>query len=118
MAFLEKVFRRQDDVDMDEFLNNMDTETEEDQYADAKALVKPVELTTDKDIEMTVKELQMGNFVLLNIGEMKKRNVVKLRELVGSLRAQVEGMKGDLAMVSNDKVLLTPSMIKIVKRKA
>ncbi len=117
MAFLEKVFRRTDDLDMDEFLNRLDTEEEDDVYADARALVKPIELTNEKDVESVVREVQTGNFVLLNIGDMRKRNLAKLRELISSLKNSVEAMKGDLALVSQEKVLVTPSQIKIVKRK-
>lgn len=117
MAFMEKLFRKEDDVNIEEFLNNLDVE-EENVYEDATALVKPVNLTKDQDIQVVVNELAQGNFILLNIGEMKKRNAPHLRELVDTIRAKVESMNGDLAMVSQEKVLLTPSKIKIVKRKA
>lgn len=117
MAFLEKVFRREENMDMEELLNNLDVE-EENEYEDADALVKPFQLAADKDVDVVVGELKQGNFVLLNIGELKKRNIVKLRELVASLRGKVTELNGDLAMVSQEKVLVTPARIKIVKRKA
>lgn len=117
MAFLEKVFRKEREMDMEEMLNNLDVE-EENTYEDADALVKPVNLVGDKDLDIVMNELKAGNFVLLNIGEMRKRNAVKLRELVGGLRSQVEALNGDLALVSQEKILLTPAKIKIVKRRA
>lgn len=117
MAFLEKVFRREQEMDMEEMLNNLDVE-EENTYEDADALVKPVNLVGDKDVDIVLNELKAGNFVLLNIGEMRKRNAVKLRELVGGLRNQVESLNGDLALVSQEKILCTPAKIKIVKRRA
>lgn len=116
MAFLEKVFRKEQEMDMEEMLNNLDVE-EENTYEDADALVKPVNLVGDKDVEVVMNELRVGNFVLLNIGEMRKRNAIKLRELVGSIRSQVESLNGDLALVSTEKVLLTPAKIKIVKQR-
>lgn len=116
MAFLEKVFRKEEEMDMEEVLNNLDVE-EDTTYEDADALVKPVNLASEKDVEVALNELKQGNFILLNIGEMKKRNAMKLRELVGALKAQVEGINGDLALVSQEKILVTPSKIKIVKRR-
>jgi SepF-like predicted cell division protein (DUF552 family) len=117
MAFLEKVFRKEEEMDMEEMLNNLDVE-EENTYEDADALVKPVNLVGDKDIDVAMNELKQGNFVLLNIGEMRKRNAMKLRELVSGLRSQIEGINGDLALVSQEKILCTPQKIKIVKRRA
>ena len=117
MAFLEKMFRREQEMDMEEMLNNLDVQ-EENTYEDADALVKPVQLAGEKDLEVVLNELRQGNFVLLNIGEMRKRNAVKLRELITGLRGQIEAMNGDLALVSQEKVLLTPARIKIVKKRA
>ena len=117
MAFLEKVFRKEEDVNIEEFLNNLDVE-EENVYEDADALVKPVNLARDQDIEVVLNELKQGNFLLLNIGELKKRNAVKLRELVDNIRSKVDELNGDLALVSHEKILVTPAKIKIVKKKA
>jgi SepF-like predicted cell division protein (DUF552 family) len=116
MAFLEKVFKQQDEVDVEEFLNNLDVQ-EESMYEDADALVKPLMLTKDQDVEMVLNELKQGNFVLLNIADMSKRNQVKLKELISAIRARVEGINGDIARVSPEKVLITPAKIKIVKKR-
>ncbi len=116
MAFLEKVFKKQDDVDVEEFLNNLDVE-EESMYEDADALVKPYMLTKDQDVDVIMNELKQGNFVLLNIADMNKRNQVKLKEMIGALRSRIEGINGDIARVSQEKVLITPAKIKIVKKR-
>ncbi|MBU0636484.1 cell division protein SepF [Candidatus Micrarchaeota archaeon] len=117
MAFLEKVFRKEEELNIEEFLNNLDVE-EENVYEDATALVKPINLVRDLDVDVIVNELKQGNFLLLNIGELKKRNAVKLRELVDTIRSKVDELNGDLALVSHEKILVTPSKIKIVKKKA
>ena len=117
MAFLEKFFRKEEEVNIEEFLNNLDVE-EENVYEDADALVKPVNLARDQDVEVVLNELKQGNFLLLNIGELKKRNAVKLRELVDLIRSKVDELNGDLALVSHEKILVTPAKIKIVKKKA
>jgi len=102
-------------VDVEEFLNNLDVQ-EESMYEDADALVKPFVLTKDQDVDVVLNEIKQGNFVLLNIADLNKRNQVKLKELVMSLRGQIEVLNGDIARVSQDKVLITPAKIKIVKK--
>jgi len=115
LAFLEKVFKKKEEVDVEEFLNNLDVQ-EESMYEDADALVKPFVLTKDQDVDVVLNEIKQGNFVLLNIADLNKRNQVKLKELVMSLRGQIEVLNGDIARVSQDKVLITPAKIKIVKK--
>ncbi len=102
-------------MDVEEFLNNLDVQ-EESMYEDADALVKPFVLTKDQDVDVVLNEIKQGNFVLLNIADLNKRNQVKLKELVMSLRGQIEVLNGDIARVSQDKVLITPAKIKIVKK--
>ena len=66
MAFFEKVLKKEEGIDIEEFLNNLDVE-EEALYEDADAFVKPVILTGPEDVETAVTEAKQGNIVLLNI---------------------------------------------------
>ena len=116
MAFLEKVLRKEDGIDIEEFLNNLDTE-DENIYEDADAFVKPMALNGDEDIENVVKELKQGNIVLLNIEGLSKRNAIKLKELITKIKSNTEEIDGDIARISHDKVLVTPSKVKIIKKK-
>lgn len=116
MAFLEKVLRKEEGIDIEEFLNNLDTE-DENIYEDADAFVKPMALNGDEDIENILKESKQGNIVLLNIEGLSKRNAIKLKELITKIKARIEEIDGDIARISHDKVLITPSKVKIIKRK-
>lgn len=117
MAFLDKVFRKSDDVDVEEFLNNLDVE-EESVYDDADAFVKPINLTKDQDAEVVKAELKQGNIVLLGIGDLSKRNQIKLKELLESVKGAVAEIDGDIARISQDRLLVTPSKVKIIKQRA
>ncbi|MBU2099888.1 cell division protein SepF [Candidatus Micrarchaeota archaeon] len=117
MAFMDKIFKKQEDsVDIEEFLNNLDVE-EETMVEDADAYVKPISLTGAEDTAMVSDELRKGNIILLNIGDLSKRNAIKLRELVSSIKNTVEEINGDIARISNERILVTPSKVKIIKRK-
>jgi len=116
MPFLENVLGKRDEVDIEEFLNNLDEE-DDTLYEDADAYVKPISLQGEEDSAMAIEEIKKGNFILLNIGELSKRNAIKLRDLVGGIRSAVDEIDGDIARISHDRVLVTPSKVKIVKRR-
>jgi len=114
MAFLENVFKKSEGIDIEDFLNNLDSQ-EEDLYEDADAFVKPLSLVGDEDVELVVKEAKDGNIVLLNISDLSKRNAMKLKQLIGMVRDSVLEINGDIARISEDRVLITPSKVKILK---
>ncbi len=116
MAFMEKLIGKREEVDIEDFLNNLDSE-EDDPYEGAEAFVKPINLTTEEDVKATIEEAKKGNILLLNIGDLKKRNAMKLKELINAVRDGIEVIDGDIAMVSQDKAIVTPAKVKIIKRK-
>ncbi len=117
MAFMDKIFKKQEDnVDIEEFLNNLDVE-EETMVEDADAYVKPISLMSEEDTTMVTEELRKGNIVLLNIGDLSKRNAIKLREMVSTIKNTVDEINGDIARISNERILVTPAKVKIIKRK-
>lgn len=117
LAFLEKlVGKQQPSVDVEEFLNTLD-EQEDDEYIDADAFVRPMTLNTESDRDLAIEEVKKGNFILLNIADLSRRNAIKLRDLVTDLRGAVEQIDGDIARISQEKILVTPSRVKIFKKK-
>ncbi|RLG18123.1 hypothetical protein DRN67_04515 [Candidatus Micrarchaeota archaeon] len=116
MAFLEKVLKKEEGIDIEEFLNTLDAE-DETLDEDADAFVKPVTLATDADSETVVNEAKAGNIVLLNIGDLSKRNAIKLKELVTKIKESIDSIDGDISRISHDRVLITPSKVKIIKKK-
>lgn len=117
MSFFDKVFESKgsEEIDIEDFLNNLDVE-EETMYEDADAYVKPIALQREEDVSMVVDEAKSGNIVLLNISDLAKRNAIKLRDLVTKVKEEVHGIDGDIARISHDRVLVTPSKVKIIKK--
>ncbi|PIN98221.1 MAG: hypothetical protein COT90_05330 [Candidatus Diapherotrites archaeon CG10_big_fil_rev_8_21_14_0_10_31_34] len=117
LGLMDKMFKKQEDnVDIEEFLNNLDVE-EETMVEDADAYVKPISLTGDEDTAMVIAELRKGNIILLNIGDLSKRNAIKLRDLVKQIRNVADEINGDIARISTERILVTPAKVKIIKRK-
>jgi len=116
MTFFDKVFKKEEGVDIEEFLNNLDVE-EETMYEDADAYVKPISLLKDSDSELVIDEVKKGNIILLNVGDLSKRNAIKLKEMVSNIKNAVSQINGDIARISSERVLVTPARVKIIKRK-
>ena len=114
MTFMEKLIGKRDEIDIEEVLNSMDSE-EEDVYQDADALVRPILLNNDADKDLAIAEAKKGNILLLNIADISKRNPIKLRDFISQIKKEVESINGDIARISQEKVLVTPSRVKIVK---
>ena len=116
MGFFNKVMTKEENVDIEDFLNNLD-EVEEESYDDADAFVKPMDLVVDSDVEAILNEAKQGNIVLMNIADLAKRNSLKLKELISMIKAEVKAIDGDIARISQGRVLITPSKVKIIKKK-
>jgi len=116
LAFMEKLIGKRDELDIEDFLNNLDTE-EENPYEDAEAFVKPITLQTEHDKDVVLEEAKKGNILLINIADLSKRNAMKLKELVTAIRAGIEDIDGDVARISQDRIIVTPAKVKIIKRK-
>ena len=116
LGFFNKVMTKEGSVDLEDFLNNLDS-VQEESYENADALVKPMDLNSDPDAEAIIREVKQGNIALVNIADMSKRNKAKLKELLGKIKSEVRAIDGDMAGISADRVLVTPSKVKIIKKK-
>ena len=116
MGFFNKVMTKDESVDIEDFLNNLD-EVQEESYDDADAFVKPMDLVVDSDVQAIINEAKQGNIVLMNIADLAKRNSLKLKELISMIKTEVKAIDGDIARISQGRVLITPSKVKIIKKK-
>ncbi len=113
MAFLDKMFNKKNEIDIDEFLNNMDVE---DVPEDVDFYVKPINLQSNNEVEIVIKELNQRNLVILDIEGLSKRNAQRAKQFIGQLKMYLTDKGGDLAMISKTKLLLVPAKVKIIKK--
>ncbi len=78
--------------------------------------VNPVTLRTLEDVNVIKHELAQGNIVLLDMKAVEKMEKRSKEALLLLKRFCIES-KGDMARVTDSKFLLTPSKVRIVKRK-
>ncbi|MDO8339800.1 MAG: cell division protein SepF [Candidatus Burarchaeum sp.] len=103
-------------MDIEEYMDTIELENVDMMHEAADFYVKPVALESEADAKVIAEELKNKNLILLNITPMKK-NEAKLKMIVNELKKFVTKIDGDIARIDEDKILLTPSRVKIVKSK-
>lgn len=104
------------EMNIDEFMSAAEAEEVDVMHKAADFYVKPIALQTDNDAKIVEEELKNRNLVLLNISPMA-RNATRLKTIVQALKSFTVSLNGDMARIDEDKILLTPHNIKIVKKR-
>ena len=112
---LGKAFGVTKEVNIDDFMTAAEAEHVDVMHEEASSYVKPITLQMDSDIKLVENELNSKNIVLLNISAYA-RNPSKLKTAVGMLRQFAHSIGGDIARIDEDKIMLTPAKVKIVKK--
>jgi len=113
---LSKALGMSKDMDVEEYMDAVELEDVDLLNEPADFYVKPVALESEADVRVIQDELKQKNIILLNITPMM-RNKNKLTALINELKVFVTKIGGDVARIDNEKLLLTPSKVKIVKKK-
>lgn len=79
--------------------------------------IKPITLSGQEDMTLIKDELDNKNIILVAI-DGKPSNNAKNKMYLDNLRDYVQKIGGDIAVVGERKILVTPKKVKIVKRKA
>ncbi|VVC04335.1 Cell division protein SepF [Candidatus Burarchaeum australiense] len=103
-------------MDIEEYMDTIELENVDMMHEAADFYVKPVALESEADAKVIAEELKNRNIILLNITPMA-RNQPKLKMIVNELKKFVTKLDGDIARIDDEKILLTPSKVKIVKSK-
>jgi len=78
--------------------------------------IKPFALVSEEDVAVLQAELGKRNIMLVNITEALKRPNT-LKSMIAALKEYVTKINGDIAQIDNDKILIVPARVKIVKSK-
>jgi len=102
--------------DIEEYLDTLGLEHEDFLEEEADVRIKPVMLEDVGDSAVVSEELGNGNIVLLNIEPLMKRNAIKLKQAINKVKGSVKSVDGDIARLSEYKLLVTPKGIKVSRR--
>lgn len=117
MGILEKITKSLGlgkEMNLEEYMNTVEMENVDVLHEAADFYVKPIALESDADVSVIMEELKARNIILLNVLPMSKQPN-KLKQTIDNIKSHVTKINGDIARIDNDKILLTPSKVKIVK---
>ena len=104
------------EMDVEEYMNAAEMSDVDVMHEPADHYIKPIALQQQTDVDLIKKELASHNIILLNISEMSKRPNT-LKGIIDELKVYSDRQGGDIARIDEDKVLITPAKIKIIKTK-
>lgn len=105
------------EIDIDEFLDTLGVENEDLLVEEADMWVKPYVLEDLEDVSAIDSDLDKGNIVILNVEPLLKRNRIKLKQAISQIKAHATEIDGDIARLSEYKLLVTPKGVKVAKNK-
>jgi uncharacterized protein len=120
MGIIEKISKSlglNKDMNIDEYMDTVELDDVDALHQPADFYVKPIALESESDVPVILEELKNRNIVLLNVSPMAKQTN-KLKQIIDNIKNFVTKTNGDIARIDNDKILLTPSKVKIVKSKS
>ncbi|MCD6229843.1 MAG: cell division protein SepF [Candidatus Diapherotrites archaeon] len=106
-----------EEVDVEDFLDSLNVGDQDIFYEEADFYVKPMTLENANDVKAVLDEITKGNIVLLNFGPLMLRNKVRLKQSVSEIKTKVLELNGDVARITEEKLIVTPAKVKIVKRR-
>ncbi|MCL5440451.1 MAG: cell division protein SepF [Candidatus Marsarchaeota archaeon] len=102
------------EIDVEEYMNSAELENVDVMNEPADFYIKPVALQQESDLVLIEAELKKKNIILLNISALVKRPTT-LKTMVERLKMYSRKTNGDIARIDEEKILLTPSKVKIIK---
>jgi hypothetical protein len=113
---LGKALGTTNDLNIEDYMNSAEMENVDVMNEPADFYIKPLTLQQESDIQTIETELQKKNIILLNVSELAKRPNT-LKGLVDTIREYVNKINGDIAKIDEDKIILAPAKVKIIKSK-
>jgi uncharacterized protein len=107
---------RKDEIDIEDYLNDLSVRDGKIIESEDVTYVKPLELDNEgKGVGNVLAELEKKNIVVLNVKNLI-HNKTLLRGIVKDLRDACVEMDGDIGRVSEDKLLIVPTGMRIVSK--
>jgi len=83
-----------------------------------KVYLKALPLRHLEDVETIKSEVKSGNILILKVSPLAKKSVDDVKQAVDELIEFTHGVGGDIARLGEERVVITPSFIRIWREKA
>lgn len=82
-----------------------------------KVYLKALPLRAIEDVEMIKQEVKSGNILILKVSPLAKKSIDDVKQAVSDLLEFTQLVGGDIARLGEERVVITPSFIKIWREK-
>jgi SepF-like predicted cell division protein (DUF552 family) len=82
-----------------------------------KVFLKAIPLRSLEDIASIKQEINSGNIVILKVSPLAKKSIDDVKLAVNELLAFAQSVGGDIARLGEERVVITPSSIRIWREK-
>jgi len=83
-----------------------------------KVYLKALPLRTLEDVDVVKHEVKSGNILILKVSPLARKSVEDVKRAVSELYDFVQLIGGDIARLGEERVVLTPSFVRIWREKA
>lgn len=83
-----------------------------------KVYLKALPLRALQDVEMIKQEVKSGNILILKVSPLAKKSIDDVKQAVSELLEFTQLVGGDIARLGEERVVITPSFIRIWREKA
>jgi len=80
--------------------------------------VKALSLAEYADISRIKEELQSGNVLIVKITPLAVKSIEDVKNAIDELKTHVESVGGDIARLGEERIVVTPSPIKIWRKRS
>lgn len=115
MSLMDKLFGKGETADVPDLQELMDSEGDV-VSPPADFYVKRIDLRNEGDSDLVVQELGQKNIIILNVMPLSKQPN-RLKGIISKLKTHTTKLNGDIALLSPDAIILTPTNVRIVKSK-
>ncbi|MGC8538616.1 MAG: cell division protein SepF [Candidatus Micrarchaeia archaeon] len=113
---LGQAFGVSKEISIEDYMNSEEMENVDIMNEPADMYVKPVSIVGEEDLSLIEDELNKKNIILMNMDEINKRPNTR-NSMVSQLKDYVNKINGDIAMIDETRILVTPAKVKIIKKK-
>jgi SepF-like predicted cell division protein (DUF552 family) len=83
-----------------------------------KVYLKALPLRTLEDVNTIKEEVKSGNILILKVSPLARKSVDEVKQAVSELLEFTQGVGGDIARLGEERVVITPPLIRIWREKA
>lgn len=113
---LGQAFGSSKEINIEEYMNSVEMDDVDMMHEPADMYIKPVSITSEDEVKAIEEEIAKKNIILLDITELNKRPNTRTN-VVAELKKYVDSVNGDIGQIDASRILITPSKVKIIKRK-